>query len=65
MHDLIFSKKPELAYQMEKDFVTKCRSMFRNVGKVKPEVKSTMPPCLKASMENRQKIEDCASQGHE
>ena len=25
---------------MGKDFVMKCRSMFRNVGKVKPKVKS-------------------------
>ena len=34
---------------MEKHFVTKCsRSMSRNVGKVKPEVKSTMPPVLES-----------------
>ena len=44
---------------MGKDFVMKCRSIFRIVGKVKPKVKS------KVSMENRQKIKDCASQGHE
>ena len=33
---------------MGKDFVTKCRSMFRNVGKVKQEEKSTNAPVLES-----------------
>ena len=52
---------------MKNDFVTKCRSMLRNVGKIKPKTKSTIPPSLEVFMEKKEKklAKDSASQGHE